>query len=286
MTSSQRIRPRGGRAAAIALAALACATTSDRRPSDPGAQAHFAQGEDLLAKGRFDEAARELEQAAALAPAWAPARLELGWARFHAGAFEPAEADFRAAVGLDPKEPRCRRGLGTALYVQGRYDEAAAELERWVDLAGGPVRAGDAAVFWALALRRDGGASAVRANQLLMLWTSSANEWVQFSGVTAESHVLTGPARQLGLYLLDDAEEAPVMAVKWGGETRRGFARYVIAANLLVKGKLAGARERLQKLAEPSPDGDDDLALLVVRALARADLKSLPEPRREPATAP
>ncbi len=287
MSSPQRIQPRAGAwppLAALALAALACATAPASPPGDPRAGQRFGAGEELLRARRFDEAARELEQAVALAPGWAPARLELGWARFHAGAFEAAEADFRAAVGLAPMEPRCRRGLGTALYVQGRYDQAAVELERWVDLAGGPVRAGDAAVFWALALRRAGGASAARATQLLELWTSPANQWVQFSGVTAESHVLAGPSRMLGLYLLDGAEEEEVMAAKWG-EVRRAFARYVVAANLLLKGKLVGARERLEKLAQPSPD-DDDLALLVARALARADLETMPEPPPAPATPP
>jgi hypothetical protein len=55
----------------------------------------------------------------------------------------------------------------------------------------------------------------------------------------------------------------------------------VVAANLLARGKPAAARERLQKLAEP--EADDDQAVLVVRALARADLARLPPlapPRR------
>lgn len=274
MTSSQRVRPRRVRAAALALAALACATTSDRRPSDPGAQAHFAQGEDLLAKGRFDEAARELEQAAALAPSFAPARLALGWARFHAGAVEAAEADFRSAAGLEPRQAGPHRALGTALYALGRNGQAAAELERWVDLSGGPVRASDAAILWALALRREGGAPAAEADRLLEHWTSPATRWVQFSGIAAESHRLDGPARTLGRYLLGNEDEEDVLGEKWGGASRRAFARYVVAANLLARGKPAAARERLQKLAEP--EADDDQAVLVVRALARADLARLP----------
>jgi hypothetical protein len=48
----------------------------------------------------------------------------------------------------------------------------------------------------------------------------------------------------------------------------------VVAANLLAQGKLPGARERLQKLAEPTPD--DDPAVLVFRSFARADLKRVP----------
>jgi tetratricopeptide (TPR) repeat protein len=273
---------RGASAPALALAvALGCA--SARPAGDSRAGELHAAGEQALQARRFEEAARQLEQAAALAPTWAPARLDLGWARFHAGAFEAAEADFRAAVGLASRDPRCRRGLGTALYAQGRYGEAAAELERWVDLEGGPVKAGAAAIFWALALRRAGGTSADRAQDLLEQWTSPATRWVQFSGITAESHVLNGPEKTLGQYLLGDEGEEDVLQERWGGDARRAFARYVVAADLLLKGKLAGARERLQKLADPTPD--DDLALLTVRAFARADLKTLPAPA-PPATAP
>lgn len=275
MTSPHPMQPpRGGRAVALALAALACASTSPGRPSDPDAQAHFAQGQELLGRGRFEEAARELEQAAALAPSWAPARLALGWARFHAGAVDAAEADFRAAVGLDPRQAGCRQALGSALYLQARYGEASAELERWVDLAGGPVKAGDGAILWALALRREGGARAAEGDQLLAHWTSPATRWVQFSGIGAESQQLNGPARTLGKYLLGDEDEEEVLQEKWGSASRRAFARYVVAAHLLTQGKLPGARDRLQKLVEPTPD--DDPPVLVVRAFARADLKTLP----------
>ena len=242
MPSPQRIQHRDGPRlhAAIALLALACASAPTRPPGDPRAGEHYAAGEELLQSRRFDEAARELDQAAGLVPAWAPARLELGWARFHLGEFAAAESDFRSAVGLDALEPRCRQALGSALYVQGRYGEAAVELERWVD----------------------------------------------FSGVTAASHTLTGPARTLGQYLRDAAEEEEVIAEKWGSEARRAFAGYVVAANLLAKGKPAAARERLQKVAQPPPDGDDDLATLVVRAFARADLASLPQPAPDRAGVP
>ncbi|HYQ81138.1 MAG TPA: tetratricopeptide repeat protein [Anaeromyxobacteraceae bacterium] len=278
------------RAAALAVAALACSGAPPRPPGDPRAGEHYAAGEQALQAKRFAEATRELEQAVALAPTWAPARLDLGWARFHAGAFEAAEADFRAAAGLDPKDPRCRRALGSALYVQGRFGEAAPEMERWVDLSGGPIRAGPAAILWALALRRAGGASAARATELLEQWTSPASRFTDFSGTAAQSHVLEGPPRTLGLYLLDDEEEEAVMAKRWGGDSQRGFARYVVAADLLVRGKLVGARERLQKLAEPTADDVDDLPMLVMRAFARADLKSLPPAApaapAAPATAP
>ncbi|HEU4382953.1 MAG TPA: hypothetical protein VFR85_05545 [Anaeromyxobacteraceae bacterium] len=288
MPSPQRIQHRDGPRlhAAIALLALACASAPTRPPGDPRAGEHYAAGEELLQSRRFDEAARELDQAAGLVPAWAPARLELGWARFHLGEFAAAESDFRSAVGLDAMEPRCRQALGSALYVQGRYGEAAVELERWVDLSGGPIRAGEAAVFWALALKRAGGASAARSRELLEQWTLTPNRWVDFSGVTAASHTLTGPARTLGQYLRDAAEEEEVIAEKWGSEARRAFAGYVVAANLLAKGKPAAARERLQKVAQPPPDGDDDLATLVVRAFARADLASLPQPAPDRAGVP
>lgn len=261
-------------AAALGLAALACATAPAGPKGNPEAGERYRTGEDLLQARRFDEAARELERAAELAPGWAPAHVELGWARFHAGALEGAEAAFRVAAGLDPGEPGCHRGLGSALYAQGRYGEAAPELERWLDLTGGPARAWDAAILWALSLRRAGGASAARAAELLEHWTSPSNRFVDYSGTAAASHVLEGPARTLGEHLLGEAAEEEVVSQRWGGDARRAFAGYAVAANLLVRGKAAGARERLAKLAEAAPE--DDLSILVTRAFARADLRSLP----------
>jgi tetratricopeptide (TPR) repeat protein len=102
-------------------------------PDDP--QTHAAAAVQLEKSFDPDDIARalrELETAAALAPANYAAWLDLGRARERSGDTEGAEAALRRALELAPNYSRVRWALGNALLRQGRLDEAFPEIRKAV----------------------------------------------------------------------------------------------------------------------------------------------------------
>ena len=95
---------------------------------DPNLAPHHSLGRLLLFEQKPEEAAVELERAAALQPDSAGTRLDLGSAYEAAAALDKAEAAYREALKLDPTLPAAHYALGTLLARKGQRAEAAEHL--------------------------------------------------------------------------------------------------------------------------------------------------------------
>lgn len=74
--------------------------------------------------GYLDEAARELQTAVALRPAFADLHARLGTLHRERGLLEEAQQAFEAACAANPEYTHARVQLGVTLYMRDRKDEA------------------------------------------------------------------------------------------------------------------------------------------------------------------
>jgi TolB-like protein/DNA-binding winged helix-turn-helix (wHTH) protein/Tfp pilus assembly protein PilF len=124
------------RAEAAALAALA---------RDPGS----VEARTVLGSIRFryhwdyGGAERELRQALAVNPSFAPAHHDLAWLLVALGRMDEGIAEIREAQRLEPLSLRASADLGWVLYRAGRPDEAIAAMRRLLDLEPGFTAARD-----------------------------------------------------------------------------------------------------------------------------------------------
>ena len=99
--------------------------------------AHQWYANHLVARGRFDEAAREMTHARELNPLSLIANGALGWVYFFAHRYEDAIAQCDLALEMAPDWDLCHIWSGQAFEQLGRRDDAIASLQRAVELSGG-----------------------------------------------------------------------------------------------------------------------------------------------------
>src|SRR5690606_17049477 len=99
--------------------------------------AHQWYANHLVARGRFDEAAREMTYARELNPLSLIANGALGWVYFFAHRYEDAVAQCDLALEMAPDWDLCHIWRGQAFEELGRRDDAIASLQRAVELSGG-----------------------------------------------------------------------------------------------------------------------------------------------------
>lgn len=92
------------------------------------ARQHWVLGRDAFERGRYDEAAGELEQAIALAPEFPDLHNLLGLARGMSGDRDRAAACFQRALQLNPHYVEARLNLAIVYNEMGRYDDALREF--------------------------------------------------------------------------------------------------------------------------------------------------------------
>ena len=78
----------------------------------------------LLGLGRFEDALRQSQEAARLAPTEIGPRVNLGLILMKLGRLDEAIGQLQAAIQLKPEDPAGHRGLGDALSAKGRLPEA------------------------------------------------------------------------------------------------------------------------------------------------------------------
>ena len=96
-------------------------------------QAHFARGELLRTRGRYEEAIPHYETVLALNRNWVQALYALGQCKLMAGSIEEAIPLVRQAIRLSPRDPFIAHWyfqIGRVHLVQSRTDEAIPWLEK------------------------------------------------------------------------------------------------------------------------------------------------------------
>src|SRR5690606_38865766 len=99
--------------------------------------AHQWYANHLVARGRFDEAAREMTYAREVNPLSLIANGALGWGYYFARRYEEAVAQCDLALEMAPDWDLCHIWRGQAFEELGRRDDAVASLQRAVELSGG-----------------------------------------------------------------------------------------------------------------------------------------------------
>lgn len=99
--------------------------------------AHQWYANHLVARGRFEEAAREMTHAREVNPLSLIANGALGWVYFYARRYEDAIAQCDLALEMAPDWDLCHIWKGQAFEELGRRDEAIASLQGAVELSGG-----------------------------------------------------------------------------------------------------------------------------------------------------
>lgn len=94
----------------------------------------YLQAVVLQRLARHGDAATQLRQALAIAPAYLPARVRLAEALFESGALDESEGLFVALAKEPAAEPAARLGLGRIAAARGRHDVAVTHLERATEL--------------------------------------------------------------------------------------------------------------------------------------------------------
>lgn len=249
---------------AIATAARCVAET----PADP--QAYDAQGEVLLAAGRFDEAEQAfqgaLQQQAEFARAWGG----LACVRFHrgddAGGLEALRAGLALTPDQDPTYVRTRlfEDLASAELMAGRQAEAFEAIVASVAAQGLSPATAEAVTH-------------VGKARLLLLIGKVAEAKVElraarvegaedFAGTAARALEIT--ARAAG----GDGEGAAVDSValtkELGADHPRAYEPALAAA--LALGDFETAREVLAKIAQVDPYAEEVGELALARALEKA----------------
>jgi tetratricopeptide (TPR) repeat protein len=96
--------------------------------------AHNDLGEDLLQKGRLDEAMDHFKKAVKIAPTYADGYYNLGNALMQIGHLGEAMELFRKVLEIQPSHIKANNNLGVALMRSGRPDEAIAYCQKAIDL--------------------------------------------------------------------------------------------------------------------------------------------------------
>jgi O-antigen ligase/Flp pilus assembly protein TadD len=107
------------------------------------APAHTKVGTALLALGRLEEAAAELEEALAVEPGLPWAHFNLGMARMGQGRSADAARHFESYLEADPDSVEANNNLGAAYYTLRRFDEAGRRWSRVLELDPGNETARD-----------------------------------------------------------------------------------------------------------------------------------------------
>jgi tetratricopeptide (TPR) repeat protein len=99
--------------------------------ADPGAlNRYFQEGEQALAQGRYEEAARAYEKLKELSPATAEVHAKLGLIYFQQRDYERAASALRQALKLKPSLPKTDILLAMSLSELGRFKEALPGLQK------------------------------------------------------------------------------------------------------------------------------------------------------------
>ena len=104
------------------------------------AGAHHNCGALLFARGDFDAAVSNFEQAARQRPEWPAPLLALGHVHFHAGRYADAQAAFERALALDANSIEALGNLGLTLQRRSRWSVAMPYLQRARALAPSDTR--------------------------------------------------------------------------------------------------------------------------------------------------
>jgi cellulose synthase operon protein C len=246
-----------------------------------------------MARGRWGEAARRLEDALAMADL-APelewrACLNAGICHGRLGNPDRQVAYFYRAAALEPDLPETRLGLGAALQALGRTDEALEQLRPLARLPAPPEALwpvlARALVQANLALpqgrRRDADALRVwdEADDALRRAAASADPEVRAAGALARADWLTAqgkPAAAVRSALAEARTREPRRLDLWLAEARRLAWDGDAAAGLRLLDEAesaAGDGAELRLLRLQLWDGRPDHAALLVPALAlRGDL--------------
>lgn len=118
------------RLSAVAVAAAALSLLLAQAPADPKFLEHMRAGLQARKDQRWQDAAREFEAAARLAPKVAEVWANLGVVRQNQGQMAAAAEAFRRAVELNPNLPGVSGLLGYALLMTGRAEAAVPYLEQ------------------------------------------------------------------------------------------------------------------------------------------------------------
>jgi len=103
-------------------------------PDVERARACLEEGDELLSRGRLDEALPLLQEAVRLDPRWAPARNKLGVCHARRGELELARHEFNAAIEIDPRFAPAYSNLGNLHQEAGRLEEAVAAYQQALQL--------------------------------------------------------------------------------------------------------------------------------------------------------
>jgi TolB-like protein/DNA-binding winged helix-turn-helix (wHTH) protein/Tfp pilus assembly protein PilF len=119
-------------------------------------EAHQAYAIFLSAKGRFDEATAEANQAVLLDPIGRSPKSQAAWIDVCAGRYDEGITRLQNVTEMFPDDALSHRGLGKAYVLRGKFDEGISELKRSAELWGkDPERDEDVAWAYATAGERD-----------------------------------------------------------------------------------------------------------------------------------
>ena len=103
-------------------------TTLAQNPNCP--MAYNDLGNDLLRKGRVDEAIADFQKALAIQPDYELAHYNFGYALLQKGQVDDAISHFKKAVAIQPDFVEAHHNLGNALLQKGQVDEAITHFQK------------------------------------------------------------------------------------------------------------------------------------------------------------